>query len=108
MLDSAVDRSTLAARGASLTPSVFLLATVATLIHFIFNGGYGYFRDELYYAACGEHLAWGYFDHAPLAPFIARLSRVILGDSLFALRFFPALAAAAKVLLAGWIARELG
>ncbi|MGH9676435.1 MAG: hypothetical protein ACRD36_04975, partial [Candidatus Acidiferrum sp.] len=53
------------ARASALAPSVFLLAACATLIHFLFNGGYGYFRDELYYAACGEHLAWGFFDHAP-------------------------------------------
>ena len=84
------------------------MAAAATLLHFLFNGRYGYFRDELYYAACGEHLAWGYFDHAPLAPFIAWVSRALLGNSLFALRFFPALAAAAKILLAGWMARELG
>lgn len=71
-------------------------------------GRYGYFRDELYYAACGQRLAWGYVDHAPLAPFLARLTRLLLGDSLFSLRFLPALSAAAKVLLAGWIARELG
>lgn len=87
---------------------MLVLATGATLLHFLFNGGYGYFRDELYYAACGEHLAWGYVDHAPLAPFIAFVSRALLGDSLFALRFFPALAAATKIFLAGWMARELG
>ena len=32
----------------------------------------------------------------------------MLGDSLFALRFFPALAGGAKVVLGGWIAREVG
>lgn len=91
-----------------LTSSVYILAAAATCLHFLFNGGYGYFRDELYYAACGRRLAWGYVDHAPLAPFLAQLSRTLLGDSLFALRFLPALSAAAKVFLAGWIARELG
>ena len=85
----------------------YALAAIATLFHFVFGGRYGYFRDELYYAACGEHLAWGYVDHAPFVALIARLSRAILGDSLFALRFFPALAAAAKVCLSGWMAREL-
>ena len=30
------------------------------------NGGYGYFRDELYFLACGDHLAWGYADMAPM------------------------------------------
>ena len=78
------------------------------LLHFAYNGGYGYFRDEIYYAACGEHLAWGYVDHAPMIALVARVSRAVMGDSLFALRFFPALAGAAKVLLTGLIARELG
>ena len=86
---------------------VYALAAIATLFHFAFSGRYGYFRDELYYAACGQHLAWGYVDHAPLVALIARLSRAILGDSLFALRFFPALAAAGKVYLSGWMVREL-
>lgn len=92
----------------SLTRWVYALAAAATLLHFFFNGRYGYFRDELYYAACGEHLAWGYVDHAPLIALIARLTRALLGDSLFALRFFPALTAAAKVYLAAWMAREFG
>jgi hypothetical protein len=87
---------------------VYALAVVATLIHFLCNGRYGYFRDELYYAACGQYPAWGYLDHAPLAPWIAQASRKLGGDSLFALRFVPALAGAVKVLLAGWMAREMG
>src|SRR4029077_78195 len=65
----------------------------ACLVHFMWNGRYGYFRDELYYAACGQHLAWGYVDHAPLIAVIARVSRMLFGDSLHALRFFPALSA---------------
>lgn len=87
---------------------VYALAAFATFFHFMFSGRYGYFRDELYYAACGQHLAWGYVDHAPLIAWLARLSRTLLGNSLFALRFFPGLAAAGKVILAGWMARELG
>ncbi len=83
-------------------------AIAACLVHFLWNGRYGYFRDELYYAACGQHLAWGYVDQAPLIAVIARLSRTLFGDSLHALRFFPALAAGAKILLTGWIVRELG
>jgi Dolichyl-phosphate-mannose-protein mannosyltransferase len=84
------------------------LAVAACLVHFLWNGRYGYFRDELYYAACGQHLAWGYVDHAPLIAVIARLSRWLFGDSLHALRFFPAVSSGAKILLTGWIVRELG
>jgi dolichyl-phosphate-mannose-protein mannosyltransferase len=104
-------RSAEAAAGVAVLPlavSVYALAVAATCLHVAFSGRYGYFRDELYYAACGQHLAWGYVDHAPLAPFLAQLSRVLLGDSLFALRFLPAVSAAAKVFLGGWIAREIG
>lgn len=85
-----------------------VFAIIACLIHFAANGRYGYFRDELYYAACGQHLAWGYVDQAPLIAVIARISRGLFGDSLHALRFFPALASGAQILLTGWIVRELG
>src|SRR5438477_1220640 len=87
---------------------VYLLAALAVLVHFLFNSQYGYFRDELYYAACGEHLAWGYVDHAPLVAFASWISRSLFGNSLFALRLLPALSAAPKVLLGGWMAREVG
>src|SRR6266478_2723498 len=95
-------------RLAPLDKSVYVLAALAVFVHFLFNSKYGYFRDELYYAACGEHLAWGYVDHAPLVALASRISRGLFGDSLFALRLLPALSAAPKVWLAGWMAREVG
>ena len=45
--------------------------------------GYGYFRDEFYYIACGRHLAWGYVDHGPIVALQARLGELLFGDSLF-------------------------
>lgn len=84
------------------------LALVALLIHFLTNWRYGYHGDELYFIACGDHLAWGYVDLPPLVPFLAKISRQMMGDSLFAIRFFPALAHAGLVFLTGWIARTLG
>ncbi len=83
-------------------------AITACIVHLLFNGRYGYFRDELYYAACGQHLAWGYVDQAPLIAVVARFSRALFGDSLRALRFLPALSSGAKILLTGWIVREFG
>src|SRR5260370_42438541 len=92
---------------APLNRSVYVLAALAVFVHFLFNSKYGYFRDELYYAACGEHLAWGYVDHAPLIALASRISRGLFGDSLFALRLLPALSAAPKAWLAGWMARAI-
>jgi hypothetical protein len=83
-------------------------AVVKLLIHFIFNSNYGYFRDELYFIACGEHLAWGYPDHAPLVALMAKTTRFLLGDSLFAIRFFPAVAGAFKIFLTAVLVKEFG
>jgi len=83
-------------------------AASTVLLHFLTNGSYGYFRDELYFIACGQHLAAGYVDMPPMTPMVARLSLATMGDSLFALRFFPALAGGATVAIAGILAAELG
>ena len=73
-----------------------------------FVGTYGYFIDELYYIACSQHLDFGYVDHPPVSILVLRLLRSILGDSLPALRLFPALCGGALILLTGLIARRLG
>ncbi len=78
------------------------------LLHFTFNSNYGFFRDELYFIACGEHLAFGYPDHAPLVAFLVKIERTMFGDSLFALRLFPALAGAFKVFLAAVLVKQFG
>src|SRR5437879_3135553 len=87
---------------------LILFSAVALLVHLLTNGRYGYFRDELYYIACGRHLALGYVDQPPLSILLLRLSQALLGDSLFAIRLLPALAGAVTVGLTGAIARELG
>jgi hypothetical protein len=84
------------------------LAAVKLLLHLATNGRYGYFRDELYYLACGERLAFGYVDHPPLIAFVTKLARVTLGESIRSLRFVPALAGATVVALTSMLARELG
>ena len=105
------DPSSLPAHRAWARPEIiliFALVAAKLAVHFIFNRGYGYFRDELYYLACGQHLAFGYVDQPPLTPLIGRLSRVLFGDSLSSIRLFPALAGGAKIALTAWFARELG
>jgi hypothetical protein len=84
------------------------LAVARLLLQFAGIRHYGFFRDELYYMACGEHLAWGYVDQPPLIAAVAWFVRHTLGSSLVAIRILPALAGAAVVFLTGVLARELG
>jgi len=87
---------------------VLCLAFARIALYFLAGPHYGYFRDELYYLACGEHPAWGYVDQPPLIGWIAWLLQHTIGTSLWALRLLPALAAVANIVLAGLLARELG
>jgi len=84
------------------------LALFKLLLHWLTSGGYGYFRDEFYYIAVSQRLDFGYLEFPPMIALITALTRATLGESLFALHFFPALAGALIVLLAGLMARELG
>src|SRR5260370_35140186 len=78
------------------------------LHHSSFTNWDGYCRVEFDSLACGDHLAWGYVDHPPLVPFLIKLSRILLGDSLRSIRIVPALATSAAAILSAMIARELG
>jgi hypothetical protein len=86
----------------------WLMAGIAVALQSATNGRYGYFRDELYYLALSHHLAWGYVDLAPLAPLILHVQGFLVGYSLHAIRFLPALAFAFEILLTGFITQELG
>src|ERR1700741_4983050 len=87
---------------------VWAVAVAKFLLHIYFNNRYGYFRDEFDYTSCGDHLQWGYVDQPPLIPFLTHFSRSVLGDSLRAIRFIPALASSLLVVQAAATARELG
>ena len=87
---------------------LFAMACCKLLFQFAGINHYGFFRDELYYIACGEHLAWGYVDQPPLIAFVAWLARHTFGTSLFGTRFFAVLAGAAIVYATGRVAADLG
>jgi len=94
----------------SLGPTALLaaLAGVNLLLHLATHHRYGYERDELYFIACARHAAWGYVDHPPLVPWIARVAGSFFDYSLFGLRLFPVVALTAGLVLTGLMARRLG
>ncbi|HUA10213.1 MAG TPA: glycosyltransferase family 39 protein [Candidatus Acidoferrales bacterium] len=83
------------------------IALAAFFAHWGTAWRYGYFRDELYFIACGRHFGWGYVDQPPLVALIAWLAQPA-HDALLALRLLPCLAAALTAFVAVRIARELG
>jgi hypothetical protein len=86
--------------------SLFVFHLIANLWQS--HTGWGYFRDEFYYIACGRHLAWGYVDHGPLVAVQARLSEVLFGHSLAGLRALSALGGSGRVFLTGLLVWALG
>ncbi|MFI5397902.1 MAG: ArnT family glycosyltransferase [Candidatus Binatia bacterium] len=90
------------------TAVVMGLAAVPFVLHLLTNTQYGYFRDEFYYIACSAHLDFGYVDHPPLSILLLAGVRWLIGDSLSAIRFLPAVAGALLVLLIAAITRALG
>jgi hypothetical protein len=94
-------------RRSDLIP-VTLVSALSLVLHLIAIRGFGLFRDELYYIACSDHLAWGFVDQPPLSILVLKLVRFLFGDSPAPLRLLPALGGAAFVFLTGLMARELG
>ena len=95
-------------RGAGGLAIVAAIAAATLLFRLATAGVYGVFVDELYFFACGEHLAWGYVDMPPLTAVQACVARSLFGESMVAIRLLPALEGAGLVLLVGALTRRLG
>ncbi len=86
---------------------VATVAAVAAAVHLAVATRYGWHPDELYYVICGQHPAWGYIDHPPLVPMLARLASAT-PNTLLTLRLLAVAAQTGCIVLAGLLAAELG
>lgn len=84
-----------------LPPVVVVVAVLSVL-----SNGYGYDRDELYFAMLRP--AWGYVDQPPLTPLIAHGLASLYDGGPWLLRVPATICGAACVLITGLVARELG
>ncbi len=87
---------------------IALIAAAAFAVEMAVSARYGYVRDELYFLAAGQHLAFGYVDQPPLTPLLARASAVATGNTLAGLRVLPALGLVALVVATAAMSRLLG
>lgn len=90
-------------------PLILALAGVKFVFTLYANGFYSYFRDEMYYIACGHHLDWGFVDHSPLIALYARFGEWLShGFGLRGFRFLAVLFGTARIVLTGVITARLG
>lgn len=87
---------------------VWAVVGAVLLTHIAVIGRHGYFRDELYYLACAEHLDWGYVDHPPVSVLLLKLATTLFGTSLPAVRIVGTLAACVTTVLYAKVAQKLG
>ncbi len=78
------------------------------IVHFSTSTIYELHRDAFMYIDLGNHLAWGYNSVPPSIAVFANLSRFLMGDNTFAIRFFPAITGVLSLLLIGIMVREAG
>lgn len=79
---------------------VAVVVAVLELGLVLLSPAYGPHRDELYFVAAGQHLAWGYPDQPALTPLLARIADLLAPGNLTVLRIAPTLAVVGVVLLA--------
>ncbi len=94
-----------------VSPELLLITGLALCklaIHFLTNTNYELHRDTYLYLALADHPDWGYISVPPVTPMIGKLGMALLGDSAFALGFFPALIGAIAVIVIAMLVKELG
>lgn len=84
------------------------LALALLILHVCCIGGYGYFRDELYYLACAQRLDWGYVDQPPLSIAVLRVTTLLFGDGLWSVRMPTIISGMVTLVLIMRITARLG
>ncbi|WP_234808859.1 glycosyltransferase family 39 protein [Mycolicibacter hiberniae] len=87
------------------TMPVAAVIAVAAVVHLAVATRHGWHTDEFYYVICGQHPAWGYFDHPPLVPLLARVAAL---GGLWGLRLLAVALHLGCIALAARLAAEFG
>lgn len=90
-----------------LTLIVLGMGLLKFIIHMVVAGNYELHRDAYLYLAYGEHLQWGYLSNPPFIAVLSKISVKVFGGSVYAVRFFPALAGAITMIMVGRLIKAL-
>ncbi len=90
------------------TGPVWVLALLNLILHLAVASRYEFYIDELYGIVSSQHSLACCVEIFPLQLWLTRVSTLTLGSSLLAVRFLPAVAGSANILVTGLFARELG
>ena len=87
---------------------ILFFAFLKLLVHFLTYDNFELHRDAYLYYAQSEHLAWGYVAVPPTIAVLGKISTFIFGNTVFGLRFFPAMFGAFNIILIGLAVKQLG
>jgi len=84
------------------------LALTKLLLHLLVSTNFGIHRDEFLYLAMGDHLEWGFRETPPAIAVWGNWLTSVFGNTVFAVRFLPAMLGSMMVLLVGGMTRQMG
>jgi 4-amino-4-deoxy-L-arabinose transferase-like glycosyltransferase len=87
---------------------ILLIALVQFGLHLWTNAHDNIFRDEMYYLVAAQHPAFSYLEYPPFVALVAGVSRALMGDSVLAIRLFPAIAGVIIILLTASMTATMG
>ena len=86
---------------------IFSLMLLKLVIHLLTMHTYELQRDAYLYYTLGENLDWGFVSVPPLIGVVSKASTSLFGNTIFALRIFPALIGSLSVWLIAKFVKEL-
>ena len=86
---------------------IISLAAISVIYQLAFYDVLEFHRDELLYFSLGQHLDFGYHSVPPFIGLLAFISTRLFGYTLFAAKFFPAIAGGLLIWVSSLIAKEL-
>jgi len=87
---------------------ILLFAFLKLLVHILTYSNFELHRDAYLYYAQSQHLAWGYIAVPPSIAVVGKIATSIFGNTVFGLRFFPAVIGAFNIIIIGLAVKELG